>query len=59
MVLALAAWVIVLGERFHDAGTVPMVYIHLIFGTAILANWLGHAVGIFFGYMFGAGREEG
>ena len=54
VVLSLAAWMIVLAERFHDEGAVPMVYLYLIFGTAVLVMMIGQSLGILLGYWFGA-----
>ena len=58
VILALATWMIVLSERFHDQGAVPMVYLYLIFGTAILVNLIGQSVGILLGYWIGADHGE-
>lgn len=59
VILALAAWMIVLSERFHDQGAVPMVYLYLIFGTAVLVSLIGQSVGILLGYWTGADHGEG
>ena len=50
MLLALVAWVIYLSEKFHDAGAVPVVYLYLIFGSVVIINIIGQAVGILLGY---------
>lgn len=53
VLLALAAWMVVLGERFHDEGAVPVVYLYLIFGSAVLLMMIGQSLGILLGYWLG------
>jgi hypothetical protein len=59
VLLALAAWLITLGERFHDEGAVPMVYLYLIFGSVVLLIFIGQSLGILMGYWLGAGDGQG
>jgi hypothetical protein len=58
VILALAAWMIYLAERFHDQGAIPVVYLYLIFGTAVLVNLIGQSAGILLGYWIGADHGE-
>jgi len=53
MILGLVVWVIALSERFHDAGSVPVVYLYLIFGSIILLMMVGQSLGILLGYWIG------
>jgi len=50
IVLTIVAWAIGLAERFHDAGAVPLVFLNLITGSAILAHAIGMSAGILVGY---------
>jgi len=50
MILVLAAWVLGLGEAYHDPGAVPVVYLNLIFGSTLLMHPLGMSLGIVIGY---------
>ena len=50
MILVLAAWVLGLGEAYHDPGAVPVVYLNLIFGSTLLMHALGMSLGIIVGY---------
>ena len=59
VLLALAAWMICLTERFHDQGAVPVVYLYWIFGSVILVNIFAQAIGILLGYWLVARRGEG
>lgn len=54
VLLGLAAWMIVLTERFHAEGAVPVVYLYLIFGSAVLLMMIGQSLGILLGYWLGA-----
>jgi len=59
IVLGLAAWLVILGQRFHDQGAVPMVYLYLIFGSVILLMMIGQSLGILLGYWIGVPDGEG
>jgi len=50
MLVTLAIWIIGLAEHFHDAGTVPLFYLYLIFWSCLLVNVLGLPVGVLVGY---------
>lgn len=50
VILSLAAWLIYLAEKFHDQGTVPVVYLYLIFGSSILVTLIGQSLGVLLGY---------
>jgi hypothetical protein len=58
IVLAVAAWVISLTQRFHDEGAIPVVYMYLMFGSVILLMTIGQSVGVLIGYWIG-GRRGG
>jgi hypothetical protein len=49
-VITLAVWVVGLGQRFHDAGAVPMFYLYLVFWSCLVVNVIGLPVGILIGY---------
>lgn len=57
--LALAAWMICLTEKFREQGAVPVVYLYWIFGSIILVNIIAQAVGILLGYWIVGRRAEG
>ncbi len=59
VLIGLAAWMVYLAERFHEQGVVPLVYLYLIFGTAVLVNLIGQSAGILLGYWIGADHGEG
>jgi len=59
MLIALAAWLIALTERFREPGAVPVVYLYWIFGSLILVNLIGQSLGILFGYWIGSANGEG
>jgi len=59
VVLGVAAWVIGLTQHFHDEGTVPVVYLYLMFGSVILLMMIGQSLGILLGYWFGVRNGEG
>ena len=59
ILLSLAAWMIYLAEKFRDAGAVPVVYLYLIFGSVVIVNIIGQAVGILLGYWRLARYGEG
>ncbi|HJP31015.1 MAG TPA: hypothetical protein QGF95_10715 [Candidatus Latescibacteria bacterium] len=50
MILTLAVWMICLSLGYHDTGAIPMIFIYLIFFSALLANGLGLSLGIILGY---------
>ncbi len=58
VLIALAAWVVSLGETYHDQGAVPMVYLYLIFGSVVLVNLIGQSLGILLGYWMQVGHGE-
>jgi hypothetical protein len=53
IILTMAIWLVSLGEKFHDTGLVPTVYLYLMFGSVILSNFIGQFVGILLGYKLG------
>jgi hypothetical protein len=59
MILGLAAWTVMLTQRFHDEGAIPVVYMYLIFGSVILLMMIGQSLGILLGYWFGGRDGEG
>ena len=59
VVVALAAWVVSLTNRFHDQGAVPVVYLYLLFGSIIMFHVIGQSIGILVGYWFVARHGEG
>ncbi len=59
VLVALAAWILALANRFHDQGAVPVVYLYLLFGSIIIFNFIGQSVGILVGYWFVARHGEG
>jgi len=59
VLIALAAWVVSLAQRFHEQGVVPVVYLYLIIGSIIIVNIIGQSLGILLGYWIGSGRGEG
>jgi len=58
VLIALAAWVMSLTERFHDQGAVPVVYLYLIFGSIVIVNLIGESLGILLWYWTGGSRAE-
>jgi hypothetical protein len=59
VLLALAAWLVGLTQRFHDQGAVPMVYMYLIFGSIILVMMIAQSLGVLLFYWIGVGNAEG
>jgi len=59
VLLALAAWMICLTEKFRDQGAVPVVYLYWIFGSIVLVNIIAQAIGILLGYWMVARHGEG
>jgi hypothetical protein len=59
MILTLAAWLVFLTLRYHSAGAVPMVFVYLIFFSALIAYALGLSLGILLGYRKMARYGEG
>ncbi len=57
--IGLAVWLVALGQKFHDAGAVPMPYLYVLFGSIILLIMIGQSVGIILGYWFGGRNAEG
>jgi hypothetical protein len=55
VLLALAGWLIWLGQRFHEAGAVPMVYLYLLFGFIILVMMIAQSLGVLLFYWIGTG----
>ncbi|MGD8330340.1 MAG: hypothetical protein PVJ49_12980 [Acidobacteriota bacterium] len=56
ILLALAAWLISLTQRFHDEGAVPVVYLYLLFGSIILVNMMAQSLGVLLGYWLKVGN---
>jgi hypothetical protein len=48
--LTLAAWLVFLGESYHDQESVPKVYMNLIFGSVLIVHAITHFAGILVGY---------
>ena len=59
ILIALAAWMIALADRFHDQGAVPVVYLYLIFGSVMLVNMITQPLGVLLGYWIGLRHGEG
>jgi len=59
IILGLVVWMIALSEHFHDEGSVPVVYLYLIFGSIILLTMIGQSVGILLGYWIGVRDARG
>ena len=59
VLIAMAAWLITLTERFREQGAVPVVYLYWIFGSLILVNLIGQSLGILLGYWIGSANGEG
>ena len=59
MILTLGAWLAFLTVRYHGAGAVPMVFIYLIFFSALIAYSLGLSFGILLGYRKMARYDQG
>ncbi len=53
IIVTMAIWLVTMGERFHDTGAVPMVYLYLMFGSVVLINFIAQSVGILVGYWLG------
>jgi len=53
IIITMAAWLISMGETFHDTHLVPMVYLYLMFGSVILINFVGQFAGVLIGYKLG------
>ena len=53
VLLTLAAWNLMLIRRYHDEGTIPMVYLYLIFGSVILVMMITQSLGILLGHWVG------
>ena len=53
MLIALAAWEVVLAQRFHEQGAVPVVYLYLIFGSIMLVFMITQPLGVLLGYWIG------
>lgn len=49
-ILVLAAWTVVLTERFWSSGAVPLAYLQLVFWSCLLVNLLGLPAGVLAGY---------
>lgn len=58
ILLALAAWMICLTEKYRDPGAVPVVYLYWIFGSVVLVNIIAQAIGILLGYWMVARHGE-
>lgn len=50
MLVTQAIWTVGLAESFHDAGTLPVFYLYLMFWSALVVHMLGLPVGILVGY---------
>lgn len=49
-ILVLAAWTVVLTERFWSAGAVPVTFMQLVFWSCLLVNLLALPAGVLMGY---------
>jgi hypothetical protein len=58
VLLTLAAWTVWLGERFHEQGAVPMVYLYLLFGLVILVMMIAQSLGVLLFYWLGTGAHD-
>jgi hypothetical protein len=50
MLVTLAAWMIVLIERYHEAHLVPSAYLYLLFWSTLLVSILALLAGVVIGY---------
>jgi hypothetical protein len=50
LVVTLVVWSIALTERFHEAGSVPLAYLNVVFGSVILISFVGQSLGVLAGY---------
>ena len=50
MLVTMAVWMVGLVERFHEAGSVPLFYLYLIFWSCVVVNLLGLPMGVLLGY---------
>gem|GEM_PF-945083 len=53
IIIGLALWQLYLGQKFHDAGTVPIVYNYLTFGTIFILYMLSWFTGVLCSNRFG------
>jgi len=58
IMFTLAGWLVTLGERFHEQGAIPMVYMYLLFGSIFLAMMIAHSLGILLLYWISTGHGE-
>jgi len=59
VLLSLAAWLVSLGQKFHEQGVVPMVYLYLLFGSIVLIMMIAQSFGVLLFYWIGVGNAEG
>ena len=53
ILVGLVLWQIYLGQKFHDAGAVPIVYNYLTFGTIFILYMLSWFAGVLYSGRFG------
>ena len=59
VILTLAAWLTFLTLRYHGSSAVPMVFLYLLFCSALIAHTLGLSLGVLLGYRKMARYGEG
>jgi hypothetical protein len=50
LVVTLVVWSIALTARFHEAGSVPLAHLNVVFGSVILISFVGQSLGVLAGY---------
>jgi hypothetical protein len=59
ILITLAAWMIMLTERYNEQGAVPLVYLNLVFGSTILVMLIAQSVGVLLGHWIGGFDGQG
>jgi hypothetical protein len=49
-ILVLAAWTVLLTERFSSVGAVPLAWLQIVFWSCVMVNALGLPAGVLMGY---------
>ena len=50
VILTLVVWTIALTEIYHDSGQIPVIFLNLIFFSALILSTLAQSLGILVGY---------
>ena len=56
--ISVLLWTVVLTERFHEAGVMPVGYLYIMMISILLINLFARDLGIIVGYMRGGGHGE-